>query len=83
MPYIEDDTPTDVILTEDGKEVSVGDRVYCYYDGHWGVITEIKDTHQSAYEQADPRSQVLWAEVACDDGRRRSYNGQRLATRKG
>jgi hypothetical protein len=29
------------IVTEDGKEVGVGDRVFNYYDGVWGVITKI------------------------------------------
>lgn len=82
MPYIKDNTPTDVILTEDGKEVRVGDGVYCYYDGHMGVIERIEDTHMTADERQDPRNQALWADVRCDDGRLRSYNGQRLATTK-
>jgi hypothetical protein len=76
------DTPTDVILTEDGHDVRVGDRVFCYYDRYWGVIQSIEDTHQGAVDGVDPRNQVLWAEVFCDDGRVRSYNGQRLATKE-
>ena len=83
MTIIPEDTPTDVIVTEDGQEVRVGDRVFCYYDGFWGVIVSIEDTHQSGNDLADPRNQVLWANVECDDGRTRSYNGQRLAMREG
>lgn len=29
------------IITADNKEVGLGDRVFNYYDGRWGVITKI------------------------------------------
>lgn len=82
MPFVPEDTPTEKILTEDGKLVGVGDRVYCYYDAKWGVIDRIEDTHGSANSRADNRNQVLWADVTCDDGSKGYYNGQRLSTHK-
>lgn len=82
MPYIKEDTLTDEILTEDKVLVKVGDIVHCYYDDVYGTITQIKDNHSTTNEEADNRNQTLWADVLCEDGRTRSYNGQRLASKK-
>jgi hypothetical protein len=82
VPYIKEDTPTHFIITEDNEFVKVGDKVWCYYDGVWGTIVSIKDNHSTANEEADNRNQCLWADVVCEDNRTRSYNGQRLASKK-
>jgi hypothetical protein len=34
------------IVTADGKEVGIGDRVFNYYDGRWGTITRIDEYPQ-------------------------------------
>lgn len=71
-----------VIRTEDGEDVTVGSRVFCYYDGHWGTIQAIVDERTGRGELgAANRNQDYWADVQCDDEHSRSYNGQRLAVR--
>jgi hypothetical protein len=34
------------ITTADGKRVTIGDRVFNYYDGRWGTIVRIESTAQ-------------------------------------
>jgi hypothetical protein len=53
------------IRTADGKEVGEGDRVFDYYDGHWGIIGKIDDAG--------------WFDHIRDEGGRGYLNGDRVA----
>jgi len=53
-------------ITEDGAEVSAGDRVYNYYDMQPGIIGR---DHGSG-----------WFDFQQDNGRIKSLNGQRVCT---
>lgn len=53
------------IMTEDGKTVREGDRVFNYYDGWWGTLGPIDDGG--------------WADVH-GENKRAYLNGQRLST---
>jgi hypothetical protein len=77
-----------VIVTEDGGEVREGDVVWCYYDGYWARIVEIRDQFSSLrddpdsseYTTANP-NQDYWADVVeVGTDRKGYYNGQRMAT---
>jgi hypothetical protein len=57
-----------VILTANGEEVKVGDRVFNYYDREWGYISE------------SPSGWPDWFEFTADSGRRCLLNGERVAT---
>lgn len=54
------------IRTADGKEVGPGDRVFDYYDGHWGAVGE-------------PDEQG-WFDHHRDEGGRGYLNGDRVTT---
>jgi len=58
-----------MIRTEDGKDVSVGDRVYNYYDMKPGTI------EGPVRMMPDP-----WFDVRHDDGSLSVLNGQRICT---
>ncbi len=59
------------ILTADGVEVGDGDRVFNYYDGAWGTITNIDPPN--SYTNGDP-----WFTLKQDDGSRATLNGERV-----
>lgn len=59
-------------VTEDGKTVRPGDRVYNYYDCEWGTI----NPQQSPYKRDG------WFDFTSDAGARRLLNGQRISTYK-
>jgi len=56
-----------MIVTEDGVEVVLGQRVYNYYDRKAGVIASYPDSHG-------------WFDFQHDDGTRAYLNGQRICT---
>lgn len=74
------------IITEDGKEVGLGDRVFNYYDGKWGTITEI-DKYPQPNLRKDQNSSTpiedwddYWFTHTDDEGIKTSLNGQRIST---
>jgi hypothetical protein len=74
------------IVTEDGVEVKVGDRVFNYYDGKWGVIEKV-DTHPQPETRIGQNSSTpveewenYWFTLLHDDGTRASLDGMRIAT---
>jgi len=56
-----------LITTSDGKYVSIGARVFNYYDRKWGKITTEPDMSG-------------WFDVRHDDGTRACLNGDRIST---
>ena len=56
------------IVTEDGKTVHEGDRVYNYYDGKWGVI------------RVNTLARDGWFDLDQEDGTRAYLDGSRIAT---
>lgn len=57
----------DKILTEDGREVSEGDTVFDYYNGYWGIITDIDSQG--------------WFYHVREEGGKCLLNGQRVCVR--
>lgn len=74
------------ILTADGKEVGVGDRVFNHYDMKWGTIVEIDDHAQpdtmKGQSSATPMEEWdnYWFTVKQEDGTRCSLDGSRITT---
>jgi hypothetical protein len=74
------------IITEDGKEVGLGDRVFNYYDGVWGTITKIDELPQPNLRKDQNSGTPIedwddyWFTHTDDEGRRTSLNGQRIST---
>ena len=56
------------LLLEDGTYAGLGDRVFNYYDGKWGVII------------TPPKDYDGWVDVRHDDGTQAFLNGQRMAS---
>ncbi len=56
------------VVTEDGKDVNEGDRVFNYYDMKWGVIRNVEAGD-------DP-----WFDVMHEDGTKAYLNGSRIST---
>lgn len=57
---------TQQIRTADGQTVEPGDRVFDYYDGHWGVV-------------GDDVDEEGWFTHHRDNGGRGLLNGERVA----
>ena len=74
------------ITTEDGKEVGLGDRVFNYYDGKWGVIVAIDGHPQPNTKKGQSSSTPIeewdnhWFRLEQDDGTSVSLDGMRIAT---
>lgn len=66
------------IRTADGKQVGEGDRVFDYYDGHWGTIGPLTPDSQS---HPSERGSNAWFDHIREDGTGRGYlNGERVTT---
>jgi hypothetical protein len=74
------------IITEDGKEVGLGDRVFNYYDGKWGTITKIDEYPQPNLRKNQNSSTPIedwddyWFTHTEDNGITTPLNGQRIST---
>lgn len=51
--------PDEFTITEDGYRFEVGDRLFNYYDGKWGVVGEIDAQGWFTFFQDDGSSATL------------------------
>lgn len=77
-----------IITTADGAHVGLGDRVFNYYDGRWGVIENIESQPQpntmTGQNCSTPRDEWdnYWFDLRTDDGGRDYLDGSRVAVRE-
>jgi hypothetical protein len=80
------ETSTRKVTTADGKLVGVGDRVFNYYDGEWGVIESIDDHAQPDTMKGQTTATPVeewdnyWFTHLADDGGRTSLDGSRVSS---
>jgi hypothetical protein len=60
------------LSTEDNRTpITLGMRLYNYYDGEWGTVTEMPTEYSNG-----------WFALTTDDGYRTSLNGVRVSTKE-
>lgn len=83
---MKDKESTRKIRTYDGVEAGIGDRIFNYYDGKWGVIESIDDRPEpntmKGQNTSTPQEEWdnYWFYLLQDDGSRCLLDGSRTAS---